>query len=133
MTIEGTGKSLTSIDDYSTDVNKVRLLISDTDYTNLIFSDEQIEAYLALEENEIYHAAAMAIETIATNQALTLKVLELLNLKTDGAKLADSLRKHAYNLRKRAYEQPVADIASMNVGTFSEREILIRDAVNNAV
>ncbi|NGZ99627.1 hypothetical protein G5V59_02520 [Nocardioides sp. W3-2-3] len=47
-------------------------------------------------------AAAQAIDSQATNEALALKVLKDHQVTTDGAKLADAMRRHAAALREQA-------------------------------
>lgn len=95
--------------DYQTPAGRVRLLIPDTDEANLVFETPQIEAFLALEVENVFRAAALAVETIATNEALVLKVIKTLDVSTDGAKLSDALLKRAAGLRKRAEETPESD------------------------
>lgn len=90
--------------DVTTPAGQVRLLAVDTsDNTeDQIFNDQEIDAFLALEGGNVRRAAALAIETIATNEALVLKVIRTLDVQTDGAKLADSLLKRAKVLRDQA-------------------------------
>lgn len=83
----------------------VRFLVNDVrlaDVTGNVFSDEEIAGYLALEGGNVKRAAAQAIDTIADNEALALKVLKDHQEQTDGAKVADSLRKRAAALREQA-------------------------------
>jgi len=79
----------------------VRLLLNDVgpDEDDFIFNDEEINAFLALESDNVKLAAATAIDTNASNEALASKVLRTQDLQTDGARLADALRKHAQALR----------------------------------
>ncbi|AIY17780.1 hypothetical protein GUY44_07125 [Pimelobacter simplex] len=95
--------------DYSSKVGKVRLLINDVDEGNLVFPDDQLEAFLALEHDSVKRAAAQAIDSQATNEALALKVLKDHQVQTDGAKLADAMRRHADSLRKQAREDEDAE------------------------
>lgn len=78
---------------------QVRLLINDVDPDNPVFEDDEIDAFLALEGGDVHRAAAEALDTIATNEALTLKVLKTMDLQTDGAKLAEALMARAEKLR----------------------------------
>jgi hypothetical protein len=87
--------------DPTTDVGAVRLLIADVDEDNLIFTDAQTTAFLTMETN-VKRAAALALDTIATNEALIQKVIRTQDRGTDGAKLAESLHKQAESLRKLA-------------------------------
>lgn len=82
--------------------DRVRLLITDTNAEKQIFSNEEIDEFLAMNGDDVRMAAADALETIATSEALTLKVIKLLDLTTDGAKLADTLMKRAEKLREQS-------------------------------
>ena len=88
--------------DYTTDAGRVRLLLNDIDETNLVFTDAEINAFLTLEGQNVKRAAAQAIDTHATNEVLVSKVLKSQDLSTDGAKVADAMRKHADRLRAQA-------------------------------
>lgn len=83
----------------------VRLRINDVDEDNQVFSDEELDAFLG-PEADWRLAAADALDTIATNEALVLKIIRTLDLQTDGARLADSLGKQADRLRAQADEDP---------------------------
>jgi hypothetical protein len=83
------------------DSGRVRLLIPDSRATGYVFEDEEILAFLSLEIG-VKRAAALALETIASDQALTLKAITLLDLTTDGAKVSDALLKRAGSLREQA-------------------------------
>lgn len=105
--------------DLSTDVGKVRLLINDTDSSNVIFQDEEISAFLSLNDG-LKRSAAAALDTIASNQAMVLKVIRLLDLSTDGPSVARALRDHAGQLRE---EAKLAD-AEEEGGYFDYAEIV---------
>jgi hypothetical protein len=64
-----------------------------------VFTDAEIDAFLALEGGSVKLAAAQAIDANATNEALASKVIKDHQLSTDGAKVADAMRKHATALR----------------------------------
>lgn len=88
--------------DLDVDAGKVRLLLNDTS-NPFVFTDDEIDAFLALEDGNIKRAAAQAIDTNADNEALASKVLRTeQGLTTDGAKVADTLRKRAAELRRQA-------------------------------
>lgn len=84
-----------------TGTDLVRLLIADvsTDESKRLLDDTQIEAFLALEGGVVKLAAAQALDTIASSEALVAKVIKTQDLSTDGPKTADALRKHAASLR----------------------------------
>lgn len=86
----------------------VRFLVNDVrlaDVTGNVFTDPEIDGYLDLEGGNVKRAAAQAIDTIADNEALASKVLKDHTLTTDGAKVADALRKRAASLRAQAAEE----------------------------
>lgn len=128
--------------DLSTDAGKVRLLIPDNTSTTTVshvFEDEEIDAFLALEYSNTRRAAALALETIAANEAYTLKVIKLLDLQTDGAKTSDALLKRAKLLRDQADRQDASeeggawDIAEWVVDDFSARERLLNQQLRGVV
>lgn len=118
--------------DLSNSIGTVRLLIPDTQETTAVFSDEEITAFLALESASVRRATALALETIASNEALTLKVIRLLDVQTDGAKLAESLMKRAATLRQQALEDDALagftqwEIAEWAVDDFTLRDLTMR-------
>lgn len=88
--------------DPTTDRGRVRLLLTDIDAPTGVFTDAEIDAFLALEGNNVKRAAAQAIDTNADNEALASKVLTDHQLKTDGAAVANALRARAKTLRAQA-------------------------------
>lgn len=88
-----------------TTAGQVRLLLNDIpagDPVTAVFTDMEIDSFLTLEGNSVKRAAAQAIDTNATNEALASKVFRTQDLQVDGAKLADAMRKHADRLREQA-------------------------------
>lgn len=91
-------------------VEQVRLLIPDVDEDDYIFTDEQIEGYLSMARGgSVLRAAALAVRAIANNQALLLKVIRTDDLQTNGAQVAEALRKNANDLENRADGEDDAD------------------------
>lgn len=90
--------------DLSTEVGKVRLLLNDVNASDPVYTDDEINAFLDM-EGSVKLAAAQAIDTGATNQALASKVLRTQDLSTDGAKVADAMRAHAARLREQAADE----------------------------
>lgn len=114
----------------STNVGKIRALIPDNSATSYVFEDEEIEVFYSLEGSSLKRAAALALETIASNEAMVLKVIRLLDIQTDGAKVADALLKRAALLRKQADDEETAadagfDIAEMVVDQFTYRDKML--------
>lgn len=99
--------------DFNTALGQVRLLAADV-AADPALSDDEVGGYLIRygltplqtpqgHRASINRAAADMIDAIATSEALISKVISTVDgLKTDGAKLADSLRKHAASLRAQA-------------------------------
>src|SRR4051812_7906991 len=122
--------------DVTTDAGKVRLIITDTDSSLPIFEDDEIEAYLALKGGRILLAAAQALDTIASSQALILKKIRLLDVTTDGPAVAQALRAHAKALRDQDMiddGEGAFDIAEWVVNDFSKREYWWNAAQRNEI
>lgn len=88
--------------DPTTDAGRVRLLCYDTDASNEIFSDAEIDAFIELEPDSVKRAAALAVETIARQEVMVLKVAKFMDIWTDGARVADTLMRTAAQLRSQA-------------------------------
>jgi hypothetical protein len=105
--------------DYSTIVGQVRLLIPDTEQLDdpkdptatpeYIFNDAQIQAFIALYNNNVKRAAAAAKLALATSEALISKVIKTYDFSTDGAKLGAELRAQAKQLQDEAREDDMYD------------------------
>jgi hypothetical protein len=94
---------MAAITDYSTDVAKVRLLISDIDDASQIFNDQAISAFLSMAlDGNVKRAAAQALLVMASNEVLVQKKIRILDLSTDGPAEAEALRKLALQLREEA-------------------------------
>jgi hypothetical protein len=104
--------------DYTTDVGKVRLLIPDTDEANLLLDDGQVTAFLALEGGSVKLAAAQALDTIASSEALVSKVITTQDLSTDGAKVAAELRARAAALRQQVDDGTGDDSVGFDIVDF---------------
>ena len=115
--------------DLSTDIGKVRLLVPDRVTAEAIFSDEELTAMLTL-EGDVRSAAACALETIASDQVLVLKVMTLLDVSTSGDRVSAELLKRAAILRAQADgESSGFDWAEMVVNDFAAREHLYNEAL----
>jgi hypothetical protein len=124
----------------SDDIGKIRLLIPDNKGASVppddqpamyVFEDEEIETFLSLESG-LKRSAALALEVIASNEALVLKVIKLLDVTTDGAKVSDALLKRADKLRGQAVddeEMLLADdgavVIGMVVDEFTARQAYV--------
>lgn len=122
--------------DTTTSLGQVRLIIGDADENNVIFQDAEIEAFLDLNEDSVKRAAAAALDTMASSQAMILKVITVLDLRTDGAAVARALREHAARLRTEAEESEAADgdlfdWAEPAETVFQQREIVVKKALRD--
>ncbi len=117
----------------TTEAGKVRLLITDTDSTNPIFEDREIDVFLSFTAsdgtNDINLASAVALETIAASEALVQKKIKLLDLTTDGPAVATSLRAAAKILREQSENESYIDWSEMNLNAFAGRDIIWNDAL----
>lgn len=87
--------------DPATDIGKVRLFCLDRGVGDTwIFSDEEIQAYLSIEYGDVRLAAALALEDIANNKALTEKVKKVGDIElVPGVDIAKTLIERAESLR----------------------------------
>lgn len=105
--------------DPTTPQGKVRMLISDVDEANPVFSDGEIEAFLFMEVGNVRMAAAQALDTIASNEVMVSKVIRTLDLQTDGSKVSAELRARATTLREQADNyDPDGNLFGMTVVDF---------------
>ena len=114
--------------DPTTDVGKVRMLIPDRVEDSAIFQDNEIDAYLSMNDSNVRRAAAEALETIASDEVMTLKVMSTLDLTTNGASVSSALLERAKVLRAKADDDDNADegggfdYAEMDLNAFTRRE-----------
>ena len=104
--------------DYSTPLGQLRALLSQTkqyvDPANpsagpdYLLSDDQLSAYLTINNDGLYGAAADALLAIATNEVLISKKIRTEDLQTDGPAVAGELRRTADEFRKRQKEEDEA-------------------------
>lgn len=108
----------------SSNMNRVRLIIFDTDVTeNAIFQDEEINAFLDIQGDDVLLGAAMALDTMASRESMIQKVIRLMDLQTNGPAVAKDLRDHAKMLREQT-EIGAVDVAEFVNNTFQHRERL---------
>ena len=124
--------------DVTTDRGKVRLLIQDTDETYEFYNDAAIDAFITmagyLDGNTVFNASAIALESWASNQVMVIKVVELLDIVTDGAAVSREMRMRAAVLRADAITSSSDagfEIAEMSLGEFSWREQVINEAIRD--
>lgn len=94
--------------DQSTTLGQTRVLIPDFEpeiigtEVEFIFSDETIQTFLTLNNDNPHRAAAQGVLLIASNEALQIKYVRTDDLLVDGVKVADFLRKYANDLLLKA-------------------------------
>lgn len=88
--------------DPTTSIGMVRLLTTDLDEAFPLFTDAQIAGLLTLEAGNVRLAAATALDTIASSEALVSKKIRTQDLQTDGPAVAAELRARAATLREQA-------------------------------
>jgi hypothetical protein len=110
--------------DPTTNRGKVRLLVSDTDdqtAANQVFTDAEIDAFLSLEDNEVYAAAAAAAQSMAANASRSaIKYIAQKILELDLKDVPKHFRELAEEYRERSIAGPGEEIDAANyrVGTF---------------
>jgi hypothetical protein len=123
----------------------VRLLVADTDVTNPLFTDAEIQAALFLESSQnlyvsgmatqggasvqvpvqvysYYRAAALLLDSLAANKSLLAAVNKLLDVDMSADKAAMQLRATAAEYRKTEANAGHFAIAEMVHNQFSARE-----------
>lgn len=103
----------------ASDIQQVRLLISDTS-SSPMFSDAEVQTFLQLEGSVVKRAAAQLLDAMASNEAMVSKVIKDRELTTDGAKVADALRKHAVTLRAQADVEDAKGTSGTPVWSFPD-------------
>lgn len=126
--------------DVSTDRGKTRLLIGDTDtatVANQIFDDASIDAFLSLQGQAVYRAAATALLAIAASEVYIQKRIRALDLSTDGPSEAAALRALAEDYKELDAEEDgdelAFEIAENVYDDFSARERVLKQAQRGAL
>ncbi|MFA4972446.1 MAG: hypothetical protein WC683_07515 [bacterium] len=123
--------------DVSTDRGKVRLLSTDRKAARPIFDDDEIDAFLAMNGNEVKLAAAAALEQMASNEAMVLKVISNNGLSTNGAAVAQALMARAAKLREEYQQQADEDFCGFDIAEYADNpaqtlELLIKESMRDA-
>ena len=96
--------------DPTTNVGRIRRTLPDRVEADAIWTDEEIESFLSDEGGNWRRATALALETMASDDLLILKTIQIHNIQTDSSKHAKVLMDRAKILRN------VADEADANTG-----------------
>ena len=81
--------------------NQVRLLIPDS-ADEQIYTDDEIDLFLDLEGDNVYRAAAQALDSIANLDLTTYRSVEIMDVVVNTAESGKELRYRADVLRKQA-------------------------------
>lgn len=107
------------------DRDTVRLLISDVggqDGSTFLFTDTEIDTFLTLRP-DVRLAAALALRTIAGNEAQTQKAIQFFDLRTNGPATAQALMALADSLEREVDDDGGFEIAELGVDDFSRRQL----------
>jgi len=100
-------------------------------YRYTLLSDADLQTILTLEGDSDFMAAAQCLEVIAASQALILKVITSMDIKTDGAALAKSLMERAKSLRDRAASADMETDAGFDWAEQVPNDFAFRERVRN--
>ena len=106
--------------DPATDRGYVRLLLGDTNLLSEIFSDAEIDAYLSRNDDAPLLAAAAGADAIGASELMIQKVITILDLKTDGAKVAAEWRQKAIQWRDLYESGQAADDEALEAFDWAE-------------
>ena len=99
----------------STLIGQVRLRIGDTDTTDTVFTDEELQVFLDANSDSVPFASAMALEAWATKYGANADSEEIGNYRYD-QKIVNNLLKMAKQLRATAAEgPPVLEYGTMDL------------------
>lgn len=129
----------------------VRFLVADTDPSAEIFSDEELNACLQFESAQglyvsgqaatsaiaasnppipqvysVYRAAAMALDSLASNQSRLSGIIQLLDVKLDVKSASQELKGQAKEFRATENARGNFAIAEMVVNQFTARERIFK-------
>ena len=105
-------------------------------YWHTLLSDQSLQDAIDVEMNDyddIRVPAADCLDMMASNQTIIMKKIRMLDLETDGAAMAKSLRDHAANLRSQVfdpkYNEPFFDVAETveYLDTAAWKEKVVKD------
>ncbi len=108
-------------------IEQVRLRIGDADSD--VFDDAEVQQFLDDAEDDIFLAAADALEAIAASAALVAKLQRTGNLTIDRRAIPGELRKLAAVYRARVAESPATAWAEQSVSPFAIADIAAHRAM----
>ena len=113
--------TLSSEDADTKRIAQVRLLVPDNQgEANAVFEDEELAAFLELEGDNIYFAAAQALDTIANDINLTYKSIETMDVVVDAVSAAKEFRYRSAVLRSQGAQKEPDSWQSIGLGDALE-------------
>lgn len=88
--------------DPTTNIGRIRRTLPDKTEDDAFWTDEELQSFLDDEDNNWRRATALALETMATDDLLVLKVIRIQNLETNLDRAMTALLKRAATLREQA-------------------------------
>jgi hypothetical protein len=114
-----------------TDIGRVRRTIPDKEEDDAFWTDEDIQSFLD-DEGDWRRASAACLESMAADSALVLQVIQVQDLRTNGAETARILLTRAKLLREQATTidndgDGEFDIIPMAIDDFGYRELVSKN------
>src|SRR5688572_26467878 len=85
--------------DPTNNIGRVRRIIPDKIEDSAFWTDEEIESFLTDEGGNWRKATALALETMASDDLLVLKVIKVQNIETNTDRMMNAMLKRAKQLR----------------------------------
>jgi hypothetical protein len=112
--------------DITTNLGKVRALISDTNAASVILGDAKINAFLSMKSNDLYATAALALNAIATSKSLLAKKKSSGDYSEDLTAIAKECRATAAIYQEMSENIPAEAQAEGFFNDFSYRDVTLR-------
>lgn len=113
----------------ATNVGKVRLLIHDTSEDSALFSDEEINSVLSLNDSDIYASASDLLYSVIANKALLAKSIRAGDYSEDTTGVVKALTDLAKLYKEKSDSMPAEAQAENIVNDFSWQDVFIRNTL----
>lgn len=110
----------------STNLGKVRMMIGDTDSTTALLTDEEINAFLSMNGNDLYATASACLYRIASSKALVAKRISAGNYSEDTSGMAAELRATAKEYKAMSDSVPAEAQAEIIWNEMSYNSVIAR-------
>lgn len=112
-------------------IGRVRRTLPDRVEADAIWTDEEIESFLLDEDGDWRRATALALETMASDQLLVLRVIRVQNIETSTDRLMMAMLKRASALREQAKEADASDGSAFEIAEVVVDDNQYRERVWN--